>query len=154
MNAARKSLLGLFLCPLMALGQAIVGAEYFIDADPGVGNGFAFAVSPGDSTTTAFSAPLGALPTGMHLIGVRHRDALGHWSHSLAKPFYAYPVDFTDPPTPGITAAEYFMDADPGVGNGTAFTLTPGDSTSTTFLIDASALMPGFHVVGVRHRCV
>jgi hypothetical protein len=70
MNAARKSLLGLFLCPLMALGQAIVGAEYFIDADPGVGNGFAFAVSPGDSTTTVFSAPLGALPTGMHLIAI------------------------------------------------------------------------------------
>ena len=152
MNAARSLLVGLLLSPGALMAQTIVAAEYFVDADPGVGNGTAIAVTPGDSTTTSFSMLMGALPAGMHTISVRHRSDLGRWSHALAKPFYAYAASFTNPPTAGITAAEYFFDTDPGVGNGTAFALTPGDSTTTTFLVDASLLTPGFHRVCVRHK--
>ncbi|MBK6341281.1 MAG: hypothetical protein IPF41_01500 [Flavobacteriales bacterium] len=152
MNAARKLLLGLLLSPSLTMGQSIVAAEYFVDTDPGVGNAIAFSVAPGDSTTTALNVPLGALPLGMHRIGVRHRDADGHWSHALARPVYVHSVSFANPPAAPIASAEYFVDTDPGVGNGVAFALSPGDSTTTAFTIDASALTPGFHRICARHK--
>ncbi|MBK9147294.1 MAG: T9SS type A sorting domain-containing protein [Flavobacteriales bacterium] len=152
MNAARKLVLGLLLSPSLTMGQSIVAAEYFVDADPGVGNAIAFSLAPGDSTTTALNVPLGALPLGMHRIGVRHRDADGHWSHALARPVYVHSVSFANPPAAPITSAEYFVDTDPGVGNGAAFALSPGDSTTTAFTIDASALTPGFHRICARHK--
>ncbi len=152
MNAARKLLLGLLLCPLGMQGQTLVSAEYFVDNDPGVGNGTAISVTPGTIVSTPLSVPTGALSTGFHRIGVRHRDSNGRWSHAVARSVFVYGVSFPAAPGAAITAGEYFFDTDPGVGNGTAFPVTPGNTTTTNVAIDASLLTPGFHRVGVRHK--
>ncbi|HRD53532.1 MAG TPA: hypothetical protein PKY96_12870, partial [Flavobacteriales bacterium] len=152
MNAARKLLLGLLLCPLGMQGQTIVSAEYFVDNDPGVGNGTAVAVMPGTNVSTPISVPTGALSPGFHRIGVRHRDSNGHWSHSAARSVFVYAASFVAPPSAPVAGGEYFFGADPGVGNGTAFPVTQDSTTTTNVVIDASLLTPGFHRVSVRHK--
>jgi hypothetical protein len=133
---------------------SITAAEYFIDTDPGPGN--ATAVSIGTSGTTVnfiASVPTTSLAAGFHTLAIRTRNANGVWSLFETRPFYIsnQAVDMT-----AITAAEYFIDTDPGVGNGSALTITnPGNTVNQTFL----ALVPpgtsnGQHLLAIRTRDV
>ena len=49
-----------------------------------------------------------------------------------------------------ITKAEYFFDTDPGVGHGTAITITPGDTVDLTTIIPTTGLSSGFHGLFIR----
>jgi hypothetical protein len=51
---------------------------------------------------------------------------------------------------PGITAAEYFVDVDPGVGYGIPVTVIPGHTVSGNFILNTTGLTPGFHNLYVR----
>jgi Bacterial Ig-like domain/Secretion system C-terminal sorting domain len=51
-----------------------------------------------------------------------------------------------------ITAIEYFIDSDVGVGNGTAVTITPGPSINMSFNVSLSAASDGFHILSVRTK--
>lgn len=51
-----------------------------------------------------------------------------------------------------ITYAEYFYDSDPGVGNGTSFNFTPGDTVNFTFYVPITGLSEGFHTVFIRFK--
>lgn len=54
-----------------------------------------------------------------------------------------------------ISRAEYFVDADPGLGNGTAISLTPGaDLAGLTFTVNLSTLSNGFHRLSTRTQDV
>ncbi|MEO5890958.1 MAG: T9SS type A sorting domain-containing protein [Ferruginibacter sp.] len=63
----------------------------------------------------------------------------------------AYPVA---PAAPGnITAAEYFIDIDPGFGNGTPITVSPSvDISNINFSANISALADGYHVLFIRSK--
>ncbi|MDD3878237.1 MAG: hypothetical protein PHT69_16580, partial [Bacteroidales bacterium] len=49
-----------------------------------------------------------------------------------------------------ITAAEYFFNTDPGIGNGTPFTITPGTDITKSLTIPTSGLLPGFNHLYIR----
>ncbi|NQZ79110.1 MAG: hypothetical protein HRT61_23775, partial [Ekhidna sp.] len=49
-----------------------------------------------------------------------------------------------------VTEAEYFFDDDPGTGNGTAISITAGESLDVSFSADVTGLSPGFHRLFVR----
>ncbi|MEZ4849841.1 MAG: hypothetical protein R3B93_14735 [Bacteroidia bacterium] len=52
-----------------------------------------------------------------------------------------------------ITEMEYFFDNDPGVGNGTPLTITPGDTLDFNISgITTASLSPGFHTFFLRAR--
>jgi len=51
-----------------------------------------------------------------------------------------------------ISRAEYFFNTDPGVGNGTPITITPGANVTFTTSISTGALPQGFHMLGLRVR--
>jgi hypothetical protein len=51
-----------------------------------------------------------------------------------------------------IVRAEYFTDVDPGYGNGTTITITPGSDVETTINIPLSGLEPGMHTLYARVR--
>src|SRR5436190_7505475 len=54
-----------------------------------------------------------------------------------------------------ITNAEYFFDADPGPGNGTAITVSsPGDVVNFTASVSTAALSNGFHFIAIRVKDV
>ncbi len=62
--------------------SAIAGAEWWADADPGVGAGAAMTAADGslDSPSEALTANAATLAPGQHTIGMRARDAAGNWS--------------------------------------------------------------------------
>jgi hypothetical protein len=150
-------LIALLLCAGLATGQTVNLAEYYIDSDPGPGNGTAIPVTAGGSITKTVNVPanvIAQLSTGTHLLVCRARDSEGDWSVAFAYPFYK-----SDPApsgfVPNITAAEYFIDADPGPGNGTAIPVTAGQSVSQTVDVPAgtiAALADGLHLLVCRVR--
>jgi gliding motility-associated-like protein len=146
---------GLFmLCcffSITAFTQTINRAEYFIDTDPGNGNGTSVAVpTPSANVNFNFNINTASLSTGFHVLGFRVRQNNGRWSHPSHTLFYIIPAI---PAASNLVAAEYFFDADPGFGNGTSFTFTPGNSVNIPVLnINIGALSPGFHLISFRFR--
>jgi hypothetical protein len=125
-----------------------------VDADPGVGQATAFGVTAGDTANGSFTIDGTGIPVGFHTLAIRFRDAAGRWGHAASRLFYVYGGSGgSSTPAPPITAAEYFFDTDPGIGNGTALpTGAPQDSVSLNTVIDASALAVGTHVLCIRFR--
>ena len=127
--------------------------EYYIDGDPGYGNGTAVGISSG---TNIINQALNINPTslsqGVHIIGLRARDANGNWSHDnrwlIIKPYN----DLEGPGSQGnILRVEYYIDNDPGYGNATPVTITAATNLSDIQLnVNSGALTAGEHVIGIR----
>lgn len=133
----------------------ITHAEYYLDNDPGIGNGTPITITtPGTNLQNlSVTFNVSALKNGSHFFGTRARTADGVWGMNhywiLFKP---YDVVLTPGAITNITRVEYFVDNDPGIGNGIAATIsTPGTNlTDLTFSIDPNPLAPGLHTVGSR----
>ena len=119
----------------------IVAAEYFIDTDPGVGLATPTAlptVADSINETLNITTPSG-LASGPHKLYLRTQNSLGKWSLTDEGKLF-----FVTGPGSTITAAEFFIDTDPGVGNGTALTIpAPSDSINENFNILIPASTPG-----------
>lgn len=133
----------------------IVAAEYFIDTDPGMGNGTSIAITPGQNILNIyFSANTTGLSNSTHYLVIRSKNSNGVWSLSNVVPFLVS-ADFSYPDAPAatgnITYAEYFFDTDPGFGNGTIIPITPGvDLANVSFAANTSALSDGVHTLFIR----
>jgi Secretion system C-terminal sorting domain len=122
-----------------SIAPAIEEAEYFFDTDPGVGNGTPFSTnSPSAFTETVSTA---GLSPGPHVLFVRVKSFDGKWSHYQQRDFIIN----------AITAAEYFVDLDPGFGNGIPLPITPGQATFNA-TISTAPLANGPHFLFVRTR--
>ncbi len=125
--------------------------EYFIDNDPGVGNGTSYTISVQRDTFSgtgiSVSIPSNIGP-GWHTLYVRSlADSAGYrarWGNVVARSFF---VPFK------LVAAEYFWDTDPGPGSGTALTISsPDDTITQTAVIPTTGLVPGWHDLYVRSK--
>jgi PKD repeat protein len=121
--------------------EGLSEAEYFFDEDPGFGNGTAIPVNPGKVVELNFDADISGLAPGIHTLYIRVKA--GAWSE-------AYPRTVGITPDEGIYTAEYFFDEDPGFGNGTALTVTPGKVINLDFNADLTNLAPGIHRLYLR----
>lgn len=138
-----------------ATAQNITSAEYFIDTDPGFGNGNTIPLTAAvDIAALVANVNTNLLPAGAHRLYIRTRSNEGKWSVTSSSQFIvnddpAYPAT---PAAPGnITFAEYFFDTDPGFGNGTSITLTPGvDISNLTFAANTATLTAGTHNLYIR----
>ena len=142
-----------FACLLLAGGVLSAGTvaevEYFFDADPGPGNGTALYTR--DSVTLDQLISAAALAPGFHRAYVRAKNDSGFWGLPQTKTFYIpNPAQPTQPPYGTVAEVEYFFDADPGLGNGTA--IYARNAVELNPLIAAAALSPGFHRIYVRAR--
>ena len=126
--------------------------EYFWDTDPGVGNGIILN-GPGntiDSINLNYIIPTTGLATGFHKLYIR-RNGGGTFSSI---------TDVRDVKILGLTGGEYFIDIDPGVGNGKPFTLgTPvalptetGDTINANWNWIAGCYAPGPHNMYIRMK--
>jgi hypothetical protein len=128
-------------------------AEYFFDTDPGPGNGYSIAVASfnNDSAeiTGNITLPIGFAP-GAHTLHIRFGKTIGsniNWGLADQQKFYVYSNGAS------IISMEYFFDTDPGVGNGTALSITALTDTATyTASISTAGLIPGLHKVYVRAK--
>lgn len=128
--------------------QNITALEYFIDVDPGFGNGIAIPITPAvDINSFPANINTTGLSIGTHRLFIRSRSNEGRWSITHVKEFLvdldpAYPTTPTAPQD--IVQAEYFLNTDPGFGNGVPITLTPGiDLSNIPVTVNTSALVPG-----------
>jgi hypothetical protein len=132
----------------------ITRVEYYIDNDPGYGNATALSITPATNIASlAINISLTPLNSGVHIVGVRSRDAHGAWSLDNRWPFLKpYAVTGATTP-PNINRVEYYIDNDPGYGHGTALSFTIANNLSNlSFIINIGPLKPGVHIVGVRSR--
>jgi hypothetical protein len=117
-------------------------AEYFFDVDPGFGNGHALTLA-GGQLTIAPAIPTTGLDDGDHVLFIRTRQA-GKWSLSDPVAFYIQTR---------IVEAEYFIDIDPGFGNGTPVIISsPSDQVTINANIEVGLLDPGDHYLFIRTR--
>lgn len=99
----------------------VTQAEYFWDGDPGEGNGTPMIAFDGDfnDALEAISMETGMLPpNGIHVLNVRALDVNGAWSlpFRVVVEVLGGVVTF---PEISVSAAEYFVNVDPGAGLGT-----------------------------------
>ncbi|MGI4883970.1 MAG: DUF7619 domain-containing protein [Janthinobacterium lividum] len=138
-----------FTTVLAPANQALTAAEYFVDQEPGLGRGTAIGLSAGQaSATVSFNVGLSAVSTGFHTLYLRTRDAQGAWSLTQAQAFYVLSVP---PAGQALARAEYFIDQDPGLGNGTAIALPAGQqSASVAFNVSLANVAIGAHTLYLR----
>ncbi|MBO9565673.1 MAG: carboxypeptidase regulatory-like domain-containing protein [Niastella sp.] len=130
----------------------VVKGEYYLDTDPGFGNGINIPVTPGtDLTTIAFTADVSSLATGFHRIHTRFRDANGKWSITNNLAFYKDAAINGNPTPSNIVKLEYFVDTDPGFGKGTNVPVTPGiDLNNISFTLNMDNISIGNHKLYLR----
>ncbi|MGL4630686.1 MAG: hypothetical protein ACRCVT_05710 [Leadbetterella sp.] len=106
----------------LSVAQNIVKVEYFIDTDPGYGNGTEVSITAGTTVTTTLNIPISVgLSEGFHKIHVRARNATGQWSMVQQQSFFKMGAV---PSVPNIVKLEYFIDTDPGFGLATSMPIT------------------------------
>ncbi len=130
----------------------VVKGEYYFDTDPGFGSGINIPVTPGtDLTTIAFTADVTALVAGFHRLYTRFKDANGKWTITNNRSFYKDAVVPGGSTTSNIVKLEYFVDTDPGFGQGTNVPVTPGiDLNNISFALDMATVSVGNHKLYLR----
>lgn len=135
----------------------ITDVEYFIDTDPGFGQGTKITVpATGDVSSMNALIDLSSLSSGVHRLYIRSKDASGKWSltnfaifdNAAQTPYPAAPA-----PAAAITQAEYYFDTDPGFGNGTPITVPSStDIANFSFDVSVASLSQGRHILYLRSK--
>ncbi len=136
------------------MAQQIVGVEYYFDTDPGVGLGtYVSATSSGDDVTFDLNLNVNTLSLGYHNLGVRVKDANGNYSFGETRRLYI--MELTTPTASSLVGGyEYFIDSDPGPGNGTYTALSGSSEQDKTIAVPISNLSAGYHYLGIRFKDV
>jgi hypothetical protein len=145
---------GLCICLSVSLfAQNINRVEYFVDTDPGFGNGTAITFTAASTINETFAVPLATVGDGFHFVSIRAKDDVNKWSTVVVRPFYKERIFGASAPFGVVTAMEYFIDNDPGAGNGTAVTFTAATTTNDfTFVAPLTATTDGLHWLSVRAK--
>jgi hypothetical protein len=99
----------------------IVKVEYFFDNDPGFGNGTDYPITAGQQLNNlVISMPVNTLSEGQHWLSIRVKDLDNKWTTVVVRPFVKEAVELAGT----LDNAEYFIDTDPGFGNGTNLSIT------------------------------
>jgi len=126
--------------------------EYFIDTDPGIGNGTTVPVTIGLTINKTFVVPTSTLPVGFHTVYFRvhnvNNTSSDSWSIVESRSFYISPSNLTT--QTNIIKIEYFINTDPGYGNGVSLSLTAGTMIDMSTIITTSSLAAGHHVLYIR----
>lgn len=122
--------------------------EYFLDTDPGFGNGTILSPLADSNITKSFNIPLTNVPTGIHILYLRAKDSEGKWGMTQTMPFYRFTYQDT-----AITRLEYFIDTDPGPGSATLIPVSdPSGNIIESFNIPLQNLSEGIHSLFIRAR--
>jgi hypothetical protein len=131
--------------------QTIVAAEFFINTDPGLGNGTPIAITPGSNIVENFSINTDTFSVGLHAVYIRMQYVDGTWGLAERRLFR-----IADQPTTAtqIVAAEFFINNDPGLGNGTPIAITPGSNIVENISINTDTFSVGLHAVYIRMQYI
>jgi hypothetical protein len=128
--------------------REIIAAEYFLDSDPGLGNATPLNVIPSYEFAASYAINIGNLDKGLHTLHIRVMNNLQKWSLLAVKNIFVIPeiVNYN------IVEMEYFIDEDPGIGNGIQITsFTEANVISELFdIVLSDTLSLGEHLLHVR----
>ncbi|MEI6820575.1 MAG: hypothetical protein WCL51_01475 [Bacteroidota bacterium] len=127
--------------------DSIVNLEYFVDNDPGFGNGTQLTAPVSDIVNFNFNVDLNSATNGFHVLFIRVYDSKNNWSSTQNVPFYKFSTN-----TSNITQLEYFIDTDPGFGNGSQFNTSLSNTTSTNLIVPLQNTPNGFHTLYIRAK--
>ena len=138
----------------------IAAAEYYIDTDPGLGNGTPIEAADGSFDGTLedidFNVIGSELGIGVHRISVRFQDAEGTWSIAQHQDVTVSNPFIENYSSTMIAAAEYYMTQIRSLGNGTPIEAADGSFDGTLEDIDfnviGSELGIGVHRISVRFK--
>ncbi len=129
----------------------IVRLEYFFDTDPGFGFATSIPVTAATDILKNQTINLTSLTDGFHNLYMRAKDAVGTWSILGVRSVFVQPFAQVGP-LGNISRIEYFLDNDPGFGNGMPITFTTSGSVSQNAIITLGSVSPGFHTIVIRAR--
>jgi hypothetical protein len=124
----------------------IIAAEYFVDTDPGCGNAAPIDISAGEFSDFFTAIESDALPPGYHNVQMRVKNSLGNWSLPTIRNVFKY----EDQQFSWVDNLEFFVDVDPGMGNGNIVYVAGGTDIDEAFEITLDDVGPGFHYLGMR----
>jgi hypothetical protein len=135
-------------------GPDLTEAEFFLDDDPGPGNGEPIDFADSDEFILFNEVALPPVATGLHRFYLRCRTTDGFWSRAKAVPLRVKPESPTG--SEFVAAAEAYFDTDPGAGNGVVMYAEDGSfdefEEASYRNVWADTLTLGQHVVYVRVR--
>lgn len=144
------------IIPSNPVSANITKIEYFIDTDPGFGNGVIIPVTSSNDVTINPSLDISSIASGVHHIYFRSQDANGTWGLTSMQTFFIANVAAQIPANPvaaKIVKMEYFIDTDPGFGNGKPVLITSStDVTANNVGIDLTGLGNGVHHIYFRSQ--
>jgi hypothetical protein len=125
----------------------ITHIEYFFDTDPGPGNGVQ--IYTRDSVDLTQLVSTSSLGIGVHRLYMRSRNDSGQWGMPASRSFFKalLPAE-----TYTVTRLEYYLDTDPGFGNGTQISLTAGNPASVSTNLTFPGVNNGIHKLYVRGK--
>ena len=133
-----------------AIGSAeLQRLEYYLDHDPGFGQGIALALADPVDSQDDYNIDLSGVAPGIHSLFVRAQNNYGQWSFVYKRNFYV----FDTPSAIGsaeLQRLEYYLDDDPGLGQGIALALADPVDSQDDYNIDLSDVTPGIHSLFVR----
>ncbi|MDR2037414.1 MAG: hypothetical protein LBQ60_05775 [Bacteroidales bacterium] len=129
-------------------GTDVADVEYFVDKDPGFGEGKKVNITAGKNVTAYFPVNPDTLKAGIHTLYVRAKNSNGRWSLVQSLNF----MKFDQQAVADVDYLEYFIDKDPGFGEATNIPITPGGNVIKPFTIVLPDLADGFHRLYVRAR--
>ena len=127
----------------------ITQIEYFIDIDPGFGNGLLINITPDTNISSDINIPMTTVSDGFHTLYIRVKDNQNIWSLTHTIPFYKYSIP-NNTSNKTISRLEYFIDSDPGFGYGTSVSTTNDTMISRDFVIPMTTIGNGFHTLYLR----
>jgi hypothetical protein len=129
---------------VFSFAQNIVGAEYYWDNDPGMGNGNGLSIgSPSDEINESFVISTEGLLEGNHRLCVRTLNDEGDWSSIITKVVHVHKFN----------ESECFWDEDPGPGNGTTLFLNTTETDVTNnYTISTLGIKEGHHILYTRSK--
>jgi len=133
-----------------ASAQEIVAAEYWIDLDLGFGNCTTLVVTPDQELDLEGAINMSGRSPGLHTVGLRTKDGAGHWSLTNITTVL---VQEEPPSLEPITQVEYFLNQDPGWGQGdTAWLGSSMDTGELAFTADLDGAVAGINTLFFRSR--
>lgn len=140
----------------IASAQNLTEAEYFVDSDPGIGNGTSLSFAVSDTVNSTFSLNSSGLSQGLHVLYLRVKDDSGRWSVPSTRYFY-----LADTLANGlllfntdIIEAEYYFDVDPGPGKGQPISIQKSAAIDKNWVANTEGLEYGSHFLMVRTKSV
>jgi PKD repeat protein len=148
----KQVLIALFLLVTGWLyAQNVTKLEHFFDNDPGYGQGTVINLTSPLPIVTGYELDVSTdgLSNGLHRLFIRSMDDSSRWGATMMRTYFVNQILPADNPYT-MLKLQYFLNTDPGYGQGTIINLSQTEMVNDQFVVDVSDLPDGFNRLFIR----